>query len=132
MIVLDTHVWVWWLTDPNRLPRATAELIETQASDGALYLSSISTWEVCLLNIRGRLELSLDVRDWIARAESLPYFQFVPPDNSILVRSAFLPEPFHADPADRIIVATALTLDASIVTKDRKIHDYPVVKTVWQ
>lgn len=131
MIVLDTHVWVWWLSDPKRLSRKVAGLVERKASDKALYVSSISVWEVCLLSLRGRLKLSLDVRDWIVRAESLPYFQFVPPDNSILVRSAFLPEPFHADPADRIIVATALTLEAPIVTKDRKIHDYPAAKSIW-
>jgi len=73
----------------------------------------------------------MDARDWIARSESLPFFRFVPVDNAIAIRSVRLEEPFHKDPADRIIVATAMTMGMPLVTSDRKILKYPNVKTIW-
>ena len=78
-----------------------------------------------------RIELSMSAEDWIARSEAIPFVRFVPVDNRIAVRSVELPPPFHADPADRMIVATALTLGAAVVTKDQKIRPYPHVKTLW-
>ena len=77
------------------------------------------------------MELTLAVEEWIARSESLSFFRFVPVDNQIAVLSNNLPESLHEDPADRIIIATALTLGAILVTKDRKIQDYPHVETFW-
>lgn len=69
--------------------------------------------------------------DWIARCEALPFFNFVPVDNAIGVRSVGLPEPLHRDPADRIIIATALSLGMPLVTQDAKIRGYSHVKTIW-
>lgn len=80
---------------------------------------------------RGKLDFTIDVDDWIVRASGLPYFRFVAIDPHIAVRSVRLEDPFHADPADRFIVATALSLNARLVTRDRKIRAYPFVKTVW-
>jgi PIN domain nuclease of toxin-antitoxin system len=80
---------------------------------------------------RGRLELSMDVGDWVAKAEALPLLRFVPVDNRIALRSVLLPPPLHNDPADRIIVATALQLGATLITKDEKLRGYPHVRTVW-
>lgn len=75
--------------------------------------------------------MSIDVVDWVAAAESLPFVKFVPVDNKIAIQSVQLQGPLHNDPADRIIVATAVTLSASVVTSDRKIIEYPFVKTIW-
>ena len=61
----------------------------------------------------------------------LPFLSFVPVDNSIAVKSVLLPEPLHKDPADRIIISTAVTLGAALVTKDEKILNYPYVETIW-
>jgi len=97
----------------------------------AIYVSSISVWEISLLADRGRLTLSLDVADWISRAEAMPFFRFVPVDNTISHRSVRLPGVLHQDPADRIIVATALTLGMPLVTKDEKLRGYPHLPTVW-
>lgn len=96
-----------------------------------IYISSISTWEIALLVRKGRLELTIPVEDWIARSEALSFVQFVPLDNRIALRSNHLPGELHEDPADRIIIATALMLGAPLITKDTKIRDYPHVKTVW-
>ena len=91
----------------------------------------MSTWEVAMLVTRGRLELSVDVEEWIAKAEAVPFFDFVPVDNRIALRSVQLPNFPHRDPADRVIVATVLGLGAILVTDDKRLHSYAPLKTVW-
>jgi PIN domain nuclease of toxin-antitoxin system len=131
LILLDTHAWVWWVSVPENLSDRARSRIEEAAAAGEVLVSSISAWEVALLVARGRLELTLAVEDWIGRSEALPYLHFVPIDNRIAVRSVSLPPPLHSDPADRMIVATALALGAEVVTKDRRLRDYPPLRTIW-
>lgn len=131
MIVLDTHVWLWWVNDPRDLSKTARSVIESERRTNAIHISSISAWEIALLVEKGRLHLSMRVEEWIAKSESLPFLQFVPVDNRIALQSVRLPGVFHADPADRIIVATALILGAELITKDDKIRSYPHIKTVW-
>ncbi len=130
MIVLDTHAWVWWVARDPQLSAAAAREIDRAMGTGKLYVSSISAWEVALLVHRGRLELTMEVGDWIARSEALPFLGFVPVDNRIALRSVELTS-LHEDPADRLIVATALSLGARLVTRDRKLHAFDGVETVW-
>lgn len=104
-----------------------AEAVEQQA----IYLSSISVWEVALLVARGRLQLTMTVDDWVAKSEALPFVHFVSVDNAIALKSVQLPGPLHSDPADRIIIATALTLGFPLVTRDEKISRYPHIRTIW-
>ena len=132
MIVLDTHVWVWWLSDPNRLPSRARKAAAEAASDRAIYISCISTWEIALLVSKERLSFTMEVRDWVARSEALPFLHFVPVDNAIGLRSIDLPPPFHKDPADRIIVATSISMGAPVITSDAKILKYPHVKSIWK
>lgn len=96
-----------------------------------VYISSISSWEVSLLVKKKRLDLTMDPADWVARSEALPFFRFVPVDNRIFLLSNGLPGDFHDDPADRVITATALTLNLPLVTRDQRILDYPHLKTIW-
>ncbi len=131
MIVLDTHAWVWWIAGARELSRPARERIESLMGSGAIYISSISCWEIGTLVARGRLELTMDATDWIARCEALPYLNFTPVDNGIALRSTRLPPGIHDDPADRIIVATALSLGATLVTKDRRMRAYKPVNTLW-
>ena len=131
MIVLDTHVWVWWLSEAHSFPSKVQKLLNEGKKKQAIYISSISVWEVAQLATRGRLQLTMDYTDWIAHAESLPFINFVPIDNHIALKSIQLLPPLHQDPADRLIIATALTLGAKLITKDEKIIDYPYVDTVW-
>ncbi|MBN1422573.1 MAG: type II toxin-antitoxin system VapC family toxin [Planctomycetes bacterium] len=131
MIVLDTHAWVWFLSDPERLSGRAREVISAARESAEILVSSISAWEVALLVRRKRLGLSLDVADWIARAEALPFLRFIPVDNGIAIGSVLLPPPIHADPADRIIIATAISLRSPVVTKDAKIRRYRHVETIW-
>ena len=131
MILLDTHAWVWWLSAPESLPEPCRLAIDEATRHRRLLVSSISVWEVALLVSKGRLQLTIPVEDWVAKAEALPFLKFVPVDNAIALRSVNLPGSLHPDPADRIIVATALQRNARLITRDDRIRTYPHVRTVW-
>jgi PIN domain nuclease of toxin-antitoxin system len=131
MIVLDTNALIWWVDDPSQLSRPAQAAIEKAMQTKSVYASCISSWEIALLVERGRVKLALDVRDWLARCEALPFLSFVPVNTAIAVESVRLPDFPHADPADRIITATALSLGAQLVTKDEKLRSYKNVQTVW-
>jgi PIN domain nuclease of toxin-antitoxin system len=131
MMVLDTHAWVWFVSNPELLSNRARKALADAMEQKEIFISCISAWEVALLVAKKRLSLTLDVGDWIAKSERLPFFQFLPVDNSIAVKSVNLPQPLHSDPADRIIIATALTIAAPVVTKDEKLLSYPHVKTIW-
>ena len=118
MIVLDTHAWIWFTSKPEALSKKAQKALDAAVKEKNILVSSISVWEVALLVNKKRLKLSMDVTDWIAKSESLPFIQFIPVSNSIAVKSVNLPQPLHPDPADRIIIATALSLGAPLVTKD--------------
>jgi PIN domain nuclease of toxin-antitoxin system len=131
MVVLDTHAWVWFVSNPELLSKNAKRTIERAVVDKNVFISSISAWEVALLTSKKRLLLSMEVADWIKKSEMLPFVNFIPVDNSIAVKSVNLPQPFHSDPADRIIVATAISLGVSLITKDERILEYAHVKTIW-
>ena len=131
MILLDTHAWVWWVNGQPALSRKAHRSIHRAAEEAGVYVSSISVWEVAQLVTRGRLELTMDVESWVAKSEAMPFLHFAPVDNAIALKSVRLPEPLHSDPADRIIIATSMVLGFPLVTKDKRILDYPYVTTVW-
>jgi PIN domain nuclease of toxin-antitoxin system len=131
MIVLDTHTWIWFISKPEVLSKRAKKAVSAAVKEKSVLISSISAWEVALLVIKKRLTLSLDVTDWIAKSEGLPFIQFIEISNAIAIKSVNLPQPLHPDPADRIIIATALSVGVPLVTKDKKLLNYPYVKTIW-
>jgi PIN domain nuclease of toxin-antitoxin system len=131
VILLDTHAWIWWIGAPDELSPAAREAADRAADEGGLSVSAISAWEAAMLVERGRLALSMPFDEWLRRCEALPFLHFVPVDHRIAVRAVHLPGDLHGDPADRIIVATALDLGVPLVTRDRKLQAYPHVRTVW-
>lgn len=131
MIVLDTHAWVWFASNPENLSKKAQKAVDAAREEKGVLVSSISVWEIALLVAKKRLKLTLDVMDWVAKSELLPFVQFIPVTNSIAIKAVNLPGSLHSDPADRIIIATALSLGAALVTKDKKISSYGHVKTVW-
>ncbi len=131
MIVLDTHAWVWFISNPELLSERAKRYVDAAVEEKTIMISSISVWEVALLIAKKRLILTLELNDWIAKSEMLPFFKFIPVDNSVAIKSVNLPQPLHSDPADRIIIATAISLGAPIVTKDEKILNYSQVQTIW-
>ena len=131
MIVLDTHAWIWWVSNPEFLSDKAKQIIDEAVTNRNVLISSISVWEVAILVSRGRLKLTMNPDDWVAASEALPFFDFVPVSNSIALKSVQLPGILHNDTADRIIIATAISMGAVLVTKDEKIRNYSHVKTVW-
>jgi PIN domain nuclease of toxin-antitoxin system len=131
VILLDTHVWVWWLAQPERLSRAARQAIQRDLTAGSVGISCFSTWELALLVQRKRLQLSIDLVEWVAETEQIKNVTFHPVNNNIALQSVNLPGTFHRDPADRILVATARHLGATMITGDAKILGYPHVKTLW-
>jgi PIN domain nuclease of toxin-antitoxin system len=131
MILLDTHVLFWWLSEKTKLTPPAIAAIEAEIPGGQILISSMSVWEVTMLVAAGRRTLSVSVPDWIAGFENMAEVTFVPVDNDIAVQSVLLPDGFHKDPADRIIVATARKFGAPIITADQKIRGYRHVRTIW-
>jgi PIN domain nuclease of toxin-antitoxin system len=132
VIVLDTHVLLWWVSgDTARLSAIAAQAIEQELAGGRIVISSFSVWELAMLVERGRIALSMDVETWLSVVGRIEAVRFVPVDNEISFRSVTLPGVFHKDPADRIIVATARKLAAPLITADEKILAYPHVRTLW-
>ncbi len=131
MIVLDTHVLIWWVDGAAKLSRPAASAIKRAQAENGIMISSITAWEIAMLVDRGRLTLTMDVSTWLATVDRISGLRFTPVDNPIAVGSVNLPGEFHQDPADRIIVATARRFGAPLVTQDRRIRSYPHLKTVW-
>ena len=129
MIVLDTHIWVWWVDGNARLTTRQLELIQRYAPEG-LGVSIISCWEVAKLVEVGRLVLSYPVQDWIAQALAYPNVQLLNLTPEIAVVSTQLLGAFHRDPADQLIVATARVYDCPLLTADERILSYASVKTL--
>lgn len=132
MIVLDTHVLLWWAAgEKNRLSAAATRAIKAELQGGQIMVSSMSAWELAMLAAKGRLALSMDIGEWLSVVSQIEAVHFVPVSNDIAVKSIELPGEFHRDPADRIIVATARESAAPLVTADERIRDYPHVRTIW-
>jgi PIN domain nuclease of toxin-antitoxin system len=132
LIVLDTHALLWWVSDNSHLSRKAARRITAESENaGGLLVSCISTWEIAMLVSQSRLTLRIDLGDLFHQLESIESIQFVPVSNRTSMNSVTLPEPFHKDPADRLIVATARESDCTLITSDQMIRDYPHVETLW-
>lgn len=131
MIILDTNVLIWWISTPEKLSKKAGQTIEKEAKDGEILVSSISAWEVYLLIKKDRLKFVTDADSWLEKVESLPFIRFAPVDNQVAALSVKLPDFDNPDPADRMIVATALINGATLVTSDKKILNYPHVQSLW-
>lgn len=130
MILLDTHVWWWSLTEPEYLSGIAIEAI-SQTKPDQRAIASISIWEFAMMVEKKRIELNVSVSNWLSRAIHDTGLNVIDLSPEIAVESCRLPGVFHKDPADRIIVATARVNHFSLLTKDRKILDYPHVQAVW-
>jgi PIN domain nuclease of toxin-antitoxin system len=121
MMVLDTHVWIRWVDPTNRpLP---AELVERIETSDQLAISAISCWELAMLVRRGRVQVSLPLEQWIDIALSGSGVTCLPVERQIASCAANLPE-HHRDPADRLIIATAITANAALASLDDAFSQY--------
>ena len=129
MIALDTHALLWWALDPDQLSPRAAETLAAMERDGG-YASSISIWELGTKVKRGKLELGLSIEELVRRIERSAAVELVPVDTTIWLRSVALPWD-HRDPADRVIVSTALAKGVPLLTTDEAIRSAGVVATIW-
>lgn len=127
MILLDTHIWVWWVNESLMADSDMLRIVRKHQRDG-LGVSIISCWEVAKLVERGRLELTMPVEHWIEQALAYPEVELLQLTPRIVVESTQLPGEFHRDPADQLLVATARVYDIPLLTADSKLLDYPYVK----
>jgi PIN domain nuclease of toxin-antitoxin system len=123
-LLLDTHVLVWMVEGSDQILSTTREEIEQAAAEDTLLVSAITPWEIALLVSKSRLRLSCDVGEWVDTALKKPGVSLAPLLPSIAVASTRLPWDVHPDPADRILLATARHLGATLVTADRQILEY--------
>lgn len=122
-VLLDTHVWLW-MAGGERMAPAARKRIEAAAAGEALVMSPISLWEVGILAAKGRIAVRPDCLTWVAEALEKTGVRLLPLSAEVAVKSSFLPEGFHGDPADRIIVASAIACPATLVTRDAQILAY--------
>lgn len=128
MILLDTHIWVWWVDDNQRLTQKHREWLNKYQSQG-LRLSIFSCWEVAKLVENSKLILSCSVSEWLEVALTYTGVQLINLTLPIVIESTQLIS-FHLTPADQIIVATARIYGLQLLTSDTKLLDYPDVETL--
>jgi PIN domain nuclease of toxin-antitoxin system len=115
-LLLDTHIWLWSLAEPNRLSRQVQQ--ELRDVHNELWLSPVSTWEALLLHAKGRIRLQGGIQDWVARGTR--QLREAPLTHEIVVAAWELPLQ-HPDPADRFLAATAEVLGLTLVTADHRL-----------
>lgn len=130
MILLDTHTWLWWLHTPEQLSDRARNLVALNENQDAILVSAISVWEIAVKNSAGKLPLPLPIDEWFALAKTRPGITIEPLNPLDAIASTQLPDEFHKDPADRILIAIARRYDIELVTYDQKILKYPHVKTI--
>lgn len=129
MILLDTHIWIWWVSGHERLSVRHRELIEHHTT-GGLAVSMISCWEVAKKVEIGKLQFDRPVNEWLEQATTLDFVRIIDLTLPIVPDSTRLPAPFHRDPADQLIVATSRVLKLPLLTEDNRLVSYPHVETV--
>jgi len=121
-VLLDTHIWVWWLTPGSPLARSERKALDVAAERREVCLAAISLWEAQMLYRKRRLELPLPFSDWLARAADSRFVSVIPLDVETVLALDSLPRSFHGDPADRLIVATARAHALPLATRDTRIR----------
>ncbi len=124
-LLLDTHIWLWSLGEPNRLGRRVRH--ELKEGNNELWLSPVSTWEALLLHAKGRIRLRGDLEAWLERATA--HTQEAPLTHEIVLAAHRLPLP-HPDPVDRFLAATAQVLGLILVTADDRLLGLGEIKTL--
>jgi PIN domain nuclease of toxin-antitoxin system len=129
MIVLDTHAWIWWVSDPEKLSRKARAAINYAKRIG---ICPISCWEIATKVAHGKLKLDRDIRVWMSQVLAHPKVSLVEISADIAITAGYLgQEGFHGDSADRLIVATTKHNGAELVTKDKSIRAFQGVRSVW-
>ena len=130
-LVLDTHVWIWWLTPASPLTSREREALDRAAEARELHLAAVSLWEAQVLHARRRIELPVSFAEWITYAADPRVLTILPLDIDVVIAADALPASFHGDPADRLIVATARAHAMALATHDAAIRKSRAA-TLWK
>ena len=130
MILLNTHTWIW-SNSATKLLSDNVKMLIKQTETDQRAIASISIWEFAMMVAKGRIKVKIDPKRWLNNAIGNSGLQVIELTPEIAMESCNLPGGFHKDPADQIIVATARTHNLTLLTKDRKIIEYPYVKAIW-
>ena len=120
-LLLDTHTWLWLATGDDQLPVPIRRAIERYEAKGQLFVAAVSRLELATIWRRGRVILPLPLEEWLARALAEAGIGLVAISPRIAAETARLPEGFHGDPADRLIVATARIENLTLCTHDKEV-----------
>ena len=126
-LLLDTHVWVWAVEAPEKLGRRTKALL--QKSNNDRLVSAISVLEIARLCADESIIFSITPKTWIEASARELQLHHVSVEYPVAIEAYALPDPFHRDPVDRILVATARLHQATLLTADERILAYPHVRT---
>ncbi len=130
-VVLDTHIWVWWLLPSSPLPDRERMALDRIATDNGILLPAICLWEAQILHRKKRIELPVPFPTWLRRATAADMLNVLPLNADTVIAVDDIPAGFHGDPADRMIVATARVHDLSLATHDDAIRKSRLVK-IWK
>lgn len=130
-VLLDTHVWLWWLLGSEALPQQERKELNRLASRGALRIAAVSLWEAQMLHAKARLRLDRSFDSWIREASAVDVVQILPLDVEVVIALDGLPASFHGDPADRLIVSTARAHKTPLATHDVAIRRSRVT-SIWK
>lgn len=128
-LLLDTCCIIWAVSDPDSLSKATADLLREKNSE--VFVSPVSAAEIACAVERNRIKLNQHWKTWFRQCIDINKWQVENIDLSIIEEAYSLPETFHDDPVDRLIVATARLKNYTILTADQKILAYPHVNSIW-
>ena len=128
--LLDTHVLIWWLQGDGPLSPAQRRVLGAVDATSPLRVSDISLWEIATLHSLGRIQLTIPLRDWLAKAVAPPLVRRHGISPAIAAEVATLPDSFRRDPADGVLVATARVLGATLLTQDRRIVESGLAETL--
>lgn len=131
MILLDTHVLIWMVSDSSQLSRPASRELRKAERNGELAIASITLWELALLYQRGRLRTSGSVESSIRAILEKSRVAVIEISPEIAALTTTFPDTYPKDPADRLIGATARALGATLITQDERILDSPLIRSVW-
>ncbi|MGF1672023.1 MAG: type II toxin-antitoxin system VapC family toxin [Balneolaceae bacterium] len=131
MILLDTHIWLWWLLGDGALKKSERNALDEAAEKRRISISWITIWETEMLERKERITLLPDIYTWIKSAVSPDYCTVLPVDTDLVLTQRKLPESFHTDPADRLIATTSMYTGYPLATYDQRIRESGAC-TIWE
>ncbi len=131
MVLLDTHIWLWWLLGDGALSDKEGDALDKLAASNKLAISWVSIWETEMLERKVRIQLLPDFQSWIRAATNPEIIILLSADTEVVLAQRQLPESFHGDPADRLIAATSLLSGYELATHDQRIVESRVCE-IWK